>query len=194
MLWGNQQKACWQGTSLWVVVFWGWVGAESNGEICGSITVRFLHPMDAYYKDLRITCPKNFWFSPYDCPSLIQCYSYILSLDDQDRKLLKRKTDDSKQYEGGPKKLQNLLIKILYIYSHMFKLQSPSEYSSLDAIHLSRPFFHYSKQFLNSSILMPFSACVIFLFHLFHNGKTFPFEDTFHPGKQTKLFKARSGE
>ena len=81
----------------------------------------------------------------------------------------------------------------------MFKLQSPSEYSSLDAIHLSRPFFHYSKQFLNSSILMPFSASAIVclficLFHLFHISKTFPFEDTSHPGKQTKLFKARSGE
>ena len=43
--------------------------------------------------------------------------------------------------EGGPKRPSwNLFIK-LCIYSYMFKLQSPSEYSPLDAIHLSRCFF-----------------------------------------------------
>ena len=33
--------------------------------------------------------------------------------------------------------------------------------------------------FLNSPILMPFSAFAIFLFYLFHIGNTFPFEDFF---------------
>ena len=66
----------------------------------------------------------------------------------------------------------------------MFKLQSLSKYSPFDAIHLSRCFFHCSKQFLNSSILMPFSSAV-FLFHLFHISKMFPFKDFFHLGKQT---------
>ena len=45
----------------------------------------------------------------------------------------------------------------------MFKLQSPSKYSPFDAIHLLRRFFHCSKQFLNSSILMPFSTSAIFV-------------------------------
>ena len=41
--------------------------------------------------------------------------------------------------------------------------------------------------FLNSPILMPFSAFAIFLFHLFHIGKTFPFEDFFHSEEQKKV-------
>ena len=61
---------------------------------------------------------------------------------------------------GTPK--WNLFIK-LCTYSYMFNLQSPSKNSSFDAIHLSRHFFHCSKQFLNSSVLMPFSASAKFL-------------------------------
>ena len=52
----------------------------------------------------------------------------------------------------------------LCVYSYMFKLQSPSKCSPFDAIHLSRCFFHCSKQFLNLSILMLFSASAGFLF------------------------------
>ena len=40
-------------------------------------------------------------------------------------------------------------------------------------------FSYCSKQFLNSSILMPFSASAVFLFHLFHICKMFPFEGFF---------------
>ena len=77
----------------------------------------------------------------------------------------------------------------------MFKLQSPSKYSPLVAVHLSRCFFHCSKQFLNLLIVMPFSASAVFLFYLFHISKTFPFEDFFHPRKQQqKLLGVRSGE
>ena len=54
------------------------------------------------------------------------------------------------------------IYKNVCIYSYMFKLQLPSKYSPFDAIHLSRLFFHCSKQFSNSSILMPFSAFAIF--------------------------------
>ena len=50
------------------------------------------------------------------------------------------------------------------MYSYMFKLQSPSKYSLFDVIHLPRHFFHCSKQFLNSSILMPFSTSAVFCF------------------------------
>ena len=64
----------------------------------------------------------------------------------------------------------------------MFKLQSPSQDSPFDAIHLLRYFFHCSKLFLNSLILMSFSVLAIFLFYLFHMGKMFPFEDFFMAG------------
>ena len=49
---------------------------------------------------------------------------------------------------------------------------------------LLRLSFHCSKQFLSSLILMPFSASCHFLFHLFHMGKMFPFEDFFHRGNK----------
>ena len=86
-----------------------------------------------------------------------------------------------------------LIYKKLCIYSYMFKLQSPSKYSPLDAIHPSRQFFHCSKHFLNS-ILMPFSASVILLFHLFHMDKTFPFEEFVHSGEQKKSYLELSWE
>ena len=74
------------------------------------------------------------------------------------------------------------IYKKLCIYSYTFKLQSPSKYSLFNA-----------KRFLNSSILMSFSASAIFLFHFFHMGKTFPFEDFFHLGKQTKVTRGKMG-
>ena len=43
----------------------------------------------------------------------------------------------------------------------MFKLQSPTKYSPFDAINLSRFFFHCSKQVLNMSMLMLFSASAV---------------------------------
>ena len=95
-------------------------------------------------------------------------------------------------YERGTPKTQNLYKK-LCIYSYMFKLQSPSKYSSFDAIQLSRHFFHCSKQFLNSLILMSFHASAIFfvyLFHLFYIGKMFFFEDFFIGETE----KSRSGQ
>ena len=87
--------------------------------------------------------------------------------------------------KGDPK--VEFIYKKLCIYSYMFKLQSPSNYSPFDATHLSKCFFHCSKQFLNLLILMPFSASAHFCcccFYLLHISKTFPFEDFFHPGKQ----------
>ena len=49
------------------------------------------------------------------------------------------------------------------VYFYMFKLQSPPKCSPFDAIHLSR-LFHCLKQYLNSSILMTFSASAVFCF------------------------------
>ena len=73
----------------------------------------------------------------------------------------------------------------------MFKLQSPSECSPFDVIHLSRLFYHCSKQFLKASVWMPCSASAVFLFHLFLFGNTFPFENFFYSGKQKNPSCAR---
>ena len=91
-------------------------------------------------------------------------------------------------YPGGgdPKPPLEFIYKKSCIYSYMFKLQSPSKYCPFDVVHLSRHLFHCSKQFLNSSILMLFSASAI-LFHLSHISKMFPFEYLFHLGKQNKV-------
>ena len=79
----------------------------------------------------------------------------------------------------------------LCIYFYMFKLQSPSKYSPFEEIHPLNHSFPPLKTVLNSSILLPFSASAIFLFHLFHIGKTFPFDKFFHLGKQQQ--KSRLG-
>ena len=78
----------------------------------------------------------------------------------------------------------------------MFKLQSLSKYSPTDAIHLSRHFFPLLKTVFELIGFDTFECFCHFLFHLFHMGKMFPFEDFLHPGKQTKikLLRARSGE
>ena len=84
-----------------------------------------------------------------------------------------------------PKQTPEFIYKELCIYSYMFQVQSPSKYSPFDAIHLWR-LFPTVQHFLNSPILMPFSASAIFFGGgLFHISKTFLFEDFFHPGKQT---------
>ena len=49
------------------------------------------------------------------------------------------------------------------MYPYTFKLQSPPKYFQFDTIHLSRLFFHCSEQFLEVSILKPFSASAIFV-------------------------------
>ena len=73
---------------------------------------------------------------------------------------------------GNPPKLE-CIYKRLYIYSYMFKLQSPSKYSPFDAINLFETFFPLLKQFLNLSILIPFSASAIF-FTSSTSAKCFP--------------------
>ena len=80
------------------------------------------------------------------------------------------------------------------IYSYMFELQSPSKCYPFDAIHLSRHFFHCSKQFLNSLILMPFSASAIFCFTSFTLAKHFPLGPFFIWGSKNKSLGARLGE
>ena len=81
---------------------------------------------------------------------------------------------------------QTGIYKKLCIYSHMFKLQSPSKYSPFDAVHPWRHFTHCSEQFQNSLIWMPFSAFAIFCFTSSTSAKPFPLRTFFHPGKQKK--------
>ena len=66
-------------------------------------------------------------------------------------------------YTWGDPKTPKFIYKKLCIYSHMFKLQSPSKYSPSDAMHLSRHCFHCSEQFLNSSFWMSYAVSAIFV-------------------------------
>ena len=88
-------------------------------------------------------------------------------------------------YKGVPPKTQNLFIKTCVFiltclnFSHLQSTLHLMQYTYGDI------FFHCSKQFLNLLILMSYKCFCWFFFHLFHIGKTFSFEDSFHPGKQT---------
>ena len=86
-------------------------------------------------------------------------------------------------YEGGPKNTPEFIYKnCVFIFT------------CLNFSHLQR-FFHCSEQFLNSSILTPFSASAFFfLLYLFHISKMFPFEDFFfNLGKQKKSLGGEIG-
>ena len=72
---------------------------------------------------------------------------------------------------GDPK--MQFIYKKLCIYSYTFKLQSPSKYSSFDAIHPWSSFLHCSKQFLNMLILMLFSDSAVFCFTSSTSAKCF---------------------
>ena len=87
----------------------------------------------------------------------------------------------------------------LFIKNHVFILACLN-FSHLESTlhlmqtHLPRLFSHCSEQFLNLSILRPFSASTVFvLFCLFHIGKMFPFEDFFIWGKKKESLGVRSG-
>ena len=72
----------------------------------------------------------------------------------------------------------------------MLKLQSPSTYSPFDEIHLSRCFLHCSKQFLNLSILVPFSASAVFCFTSSTSAKHFLLRNCFIWGNKKSLSKS----
>ena len=91
---------------------------------------------------------------------------------------------------GGEQRETIYLLKIVYLFLHevlKFKLQSPSKYCPVDAIHLSRHFFHCSKQFLYSLILMPFSDSASFCFTSSTSAKHFPLMICFHQGNKQKV-------
>ena len=76
----------------------------------------------------------------------------------------------------------------------MFELQSPSKYSPFDTTPLIEMFFHCSKQFLNSSILMLFSASAIFCFTSSTLAKHFPLRTFFIWGNKKMSLWVRSGK
>ena len=76
----------------------------------------------------------------------------------------------------------------------MFKLKSSSKYFPFDVLYLWRHFFYCSKQFLNSSILMPFSASAFFCFTSSTSAKYFPLRTFFHQGKPKKSLGDRDGK
>ena len=76
------------------------------------------------------------------------------------------------------------IYKIEYLFLY-FKLQSSSKYSPLDEIHLLRHIFHCSKQILNSSILMPFSASDVFCFTASTSAKRFSLRTS--SSRETKI-------
>ena len=69
---------------------------------------------------------------------------------------------NSNMYVGGIPKKPEMIYKKLCIYSYRFKLQSPSKYSLFDDIQLLRCSSRCSKQFLNSSILVPYLVLLPF--------------------------------
>ena len=81
-------------------------------------------------------------------------------------------------YDGRPKMPPEFIYKTLCIYSYMVKLQSPS-------INLHLMPCTYQDLFStaqNSFLIHQFWCLVVllpFLFHVFHTGKTFPFEEMF---------------
>ena len=70
---------------------------------------------------------------------------------------------------------------------------SPSKYSPFDAIHLSRLFFHCTKQVLNLLILMAFSASAIFGFTSSTSVKYFLLRTFFIQGNKKKIVQGKLG-
>ena len=70
----------------------------------------------------------------------------------------------------------------------MFKPQSPSKYSPFDAVHPSR-LSHCSREFLNTLILMPFSASAIFCFTSSTSARLFPLRIFFIQGNKKSLWE-----
>ena len=90
-------------------------------------------------------------------------------------------------------KIRNHLLKHCAFIFYMFKFQSPSKDPPFDAMHLLRLFFHCLKQFLNLSILMPFSASASFCFTSSTPAKCFPLRIFFIESKKKKVAWGKIG-
>ena len=98
-----------------------------------------------------------------------------------------------KKYRGKPKNCNLFIKKSVYLFSHI-STSVTFEVLSIDAIHLLRRFYRCSKLFLNSSILMPFSASAIFHFTSSTSAECFPLRSFLSREARKKLLGIRSGE
>ena len=83
-------------------------------------------------------------------------------------------------YNKGP---QKFIYKKMCIYSYMFKLQSPSKWSPFYAIHLSRLFLPTAQNDFWTHQFWCLLMLLLFMFHLYHIGKKFPFKQDFSSGE-----------
>ena len=81
-------------------------------------------------------------------------------------------------YEGALQNTPEFMYKKLCVYSYMFKLHSPSQYSPFDAAHLLRHFSTAQNSF-ELVDLMPFSSCAVFCFTSSTLAKHFPLRTFF---------------
>ena len=116
--------------------------------------------------------------NPTPSPQLYRCRQY----DSQDGK--GHQKNKGFRYTRGTHKMDFISQK-LYIYSSMFKLESPSTYSPFDTIHLPRPFFPLLKTGFELDNSDAFSVSAIFCFTSSTLVKCFNFR-TFSIRKQIK--------
>ena len=85
----------------------------------------------------------------------------------------------------GTPKNQEFIYKKLFILTRLNSSHFQSTLHLMQSIHLLGFFPHCSKQFLNSSILMPFSASAIFCFTSLTSAKCCPLRTFFIWGNKT---------
>ena len=99
-------------------------------------------------------------------------------------------------YKGKPPK-RNLFIKKLCIYSHTFKLQSRSQYSPFDAMHLLRFCFPLLKTIFELFQFWCLLGLPLFFISPLPHQQNLPFCGLFssrQTNNQTKSLRVRSGE
>ena len=149
------------------------------------------HSMDGPQKQLRIQWNSEIVTQDHTFPGCI--YMKEASILRGDTNVLKyivvtatepcKYSKHQRVVQGRPPKTEFIYKNCVFILT--FKLQSPSKYSPVDAIHLW-DFFPLRKTSFWTCWFWCLLVVLPFLFHLFHIGKMFPFEDFFHPRKQKK--------
>ena len=95
-------------------------------------------------------------------------------------------------FKGRPPKTWHLFIKYCVFiltclnFSHLQGTLHLIQYTYQDV-------FFSTTQFVNSSILMPFSASAVFCFTSSTLAKCFPLNPFFHPGKQKQVTQGETG-
>ena len=92
----------------------------------------------------------------------------------------------------NPPKMEFLIKNCVFILTHL-NFSHPQSPLHLMQYTYQDSFFHCSRQFLNLSILMPFSASDIFCFTSPTLAKHYPWRTFFHPRKQKKKLLREGG-